>query len=702
MKTKQITRTRGTVRSLGGALLLGLGLSAHAAVTVDAENFVVRQLWPWSANVVAEFVTTGTVTAPGATATLKAYDGETYLCDIPHDATTGDTVIRTTGLKRITIDPTKVPALAARGRISNFRLAVSYTDGTLDFASAGVLYVVFDLEKTAGDAGFVTALTESDLTGGSTAREGIGPYGAWKRQYWSAGANTVAWLGVAEDEAYKTTKLVLRHIPAQTFTMGSPTTEPGRLPNESYNDYNVSGSSACQVKTFGLEDAHAVTLSGYYLGVFELTQKQWELCGNAARAKVWGTTGDAVPANTITVAEIRGSGAPSEAVGADSFMGKLAATVGDGWTFDLPTEAQWEAACRAGTATGLYDGTELPTDLAYYTQGTVVNMYEITYEPLDNLAVFFNGKKDVPVTTVGTKLPNNYGLYDMLGNAGELCRDRIEANKGLGTAATANPLSVKGGICLRGGSSDNYLTYNYGLAPFRAAARAVVAKDADAVRRQFGFRVQMTPTAVASETATETPTAVASCRVDTGAGTTLLSRTLGGGAVTLAWELPDDAATTRLTLTTARTSQELTFAAGVTSYVWTVSAPTDETNERAYTLTLTFEKDGAPLAGTELVATGIGVVRGVGASGATRVYANGTANRRWHRIHGAEHATVPLLREDITSLAVDGATQAIAVPGWYDLAVSYGTSRTLSLVTPTDTTDVTLTARPAGTLLLIR
>ena len=492
MKTKQITRTRKTVRSLGGALLLGLGLSAHAAVTVDAENFVVRQLWPWSANVVAEFVTTGTVTAPGATATLKAYDGETYLCDIPHDATTGDTVIRTTGLKRITIDPTKVPALAARGRIANFRLAVNYADGTLDFASAGVLYVVFDLKKTAGDAGFVTALTESDLTGGSTAREGVGPYGAWKRQYWDSGVDTVAWLGVAEDEAYKTTKLVLRHIPAQTFTMGSPATEPGHLPNANYNDYNVSGSTACQVKTFGLEDVHAVTLSGYYLGVFELTQKQWELCGNAARANGWGTTGEAVPANKISATEIRGSNTPTDAVGADSFMGKLAALVGDGWSFDLPTEAQWEAACRAGTATGLYDGTELPTDLAYYTKGTAASMKEanISYEPLSALAVY---GKDVAVTTVGTKLPNNYGLYDMLGNAGEICRDRIEANKGLGTAAVTDPLTAKGGVCLRGGTCDNYVTYNYGLAPLRAAARAVITKDADVAARQYGFRVLMTP-----------------------------------------------------------------------------------------------------------------------------------------------------------------------------------------------------------------
>ena len=168
--------------------------------------------------------------------------------------------------------------------------------------------------------------------------------------------------------------------------------------------------------------------------------------------------------------------------------------VGDGWSFDLPTEAQWEAACRAGTATGLYDGTELPTDLAYYTKGSATSMKEanISYEPLSALAVY---GKDVAVQTVGTKLPNNYGLYDMLGNAGEICRDRIETNKGLGAAATTDPLTAKGGVCLRGGTCDNYVTYNYGLAPLRAAARAVITKDADVAARQFGFRVLMTPVA---------------------------------------------------------------------------------------------------------------------------------------------------------------------------------------------------------------
>ena len=343
-----------------------------------------------------------------------------------------------------------------------------------------VLYVVFDLEKRAGEDGFLTTLTEDDLTGGSTAREGVGPHGAWKRRYWDGGTDTVAWLGVAEDVAYRTTKLVLRRVPAQTFTMGSPEDEPGRLPNERVNAFPE------QIRSYGWEDSHLVDVSDFYIGVFELTQRQWELCGDVPRAKSWGTAGADFPANAVSVAEIRGTSDPAAPVGSGSFLGRLAARTG--WAFDLPTEAQWEAPCRAGTTTGLYDGTDLPTDLAYYTKGAAASMKAagITLDRLSTLAVF---GRDRAVTAVGTRLPNNYGLYDMLGNAGEICRDRIAANDGLGAKRLSDPLSVVGGLCLRGGTGDNYLTYNYGLAPLRAAARAVVAKDADVVRRQFGFRV---------------------------------------------------------------------------------------------------------------------------------------------------------------------------------------------------------------------
>lgn len=472
-------------RLLGGVMLGFCGSLAQAEIVVDSEDFILRQQWPWSGLVSAVFQVRGAVTPPGAMAQVKAYDGDTFICDIPNSALTGDSQITSIGLKRLSFDPSKIPALAARGVIKNFRLGVEYVDGTIDYNDNSILYVVFDLEKNAGEDGFLQVLTESDITGGSTEREGTGIYGAWKRKYWGAGADTVAWLGVNTD-VYKTTKLVLRHVPAQTFMMGSPDDEPGRLPNDSYNAY------ADQVKAYGLEDRHTVTLSSYYIGVFELTQKQWALIG-ATRANSNGAgVGNAYPANNITYAEIRGDVKPYNAVTDNSFMGLLKKKVGSSWTADLPSEAQWEAACRAGTDTGVYDGTELPTNLTYYTLDGRSKMKNIQYDPLAQLAVYFNGG-DRSTDKVGLKFPNNYGLYDMLGNVGEICLDRLVPNTGLGTTAATDPVYTTSGDnrAMRGGTSDNWTSYNYGLAPYRSAARASITYNSYA--RQLGFRVAMKP-----------------------------------------------------------------------------------------------------------------------------------------------------------------------------------------------------------------
>jgi len=471
-------------RFLAGLFVGFVGLGAGAAVVVDADDFIVRQQWPWTGQVTAEFLVTGSVTAPGATATVKAYDGATYICDISSAQLKGDVVITSVGTKRLSFDPTQIPALQSRGVIKNFRLGIAYADGQVDYKGSNVLYVIFDLEKNAGDEGFLQVLTESDITGGSTAREGTGAYGAWKRRYWDAGLDTVAWLGVNAD-VYKTTKLVMRHIPAHTFMMGSPDNEPGRLPNESFNDY------ANQIKTHGLEDRHQVTLSDYYIGVFELTQKQWTLVGAAKANNFLAAVGDACPANNITYAEMRGGVKPYEPITASCFMGLLTNKVGSAWKADLPSEAQWEAACRAGTDTGLYDGTELPTELTYYTLDGREKMKYISYAPLATLAIYFNGNNDQNTVKVGQKLPNNYGLYDMLGNVGEICLDRLEPNTGLGTAAKTDPVYTNSGNnrAMRGGTSDSWTSYNFGLAPYRSAARSSIVYNSSA--RQLGFRVMM-------------------------------------------------------------------------------------------------------------------------------------------------------------------------------------------------------------------
>ena len=175
-------------------------------------------------------------------------------------------------------------------------------------------------------------------------------------------------------DEYKTTKLILRRIEAGTFIMGDDQT------NEN----------------------HRVTLTKpFYMGVFEVTQRQWELVKGTNPSRFSGDAQN--PVESITYNDIRGSSSgarwpASSAVDASSFLGRLRAKTG--LDFDLPTEAQWEYACRAGTTTTYYWGDSMDVAYAWYN---------------DN-----SGSKTHPV---GTRLPNAWGLYDMSGNVWELCRD---------------------------------------------------------------------------------------------------------------------------------------------------------------------------------------------------------------------------------------------------------------------------------------
>ena len=236
------------------------------------------------------------------------------------------------------------------------------------------------------------------------------------------------------DDTCRTTELWLRRIPKGTFIMGSPEGEVGRYSNETQ---------------------HQVTLTeDFYIGVFEITQKQYSLIqgSNPSYYK-----GDTRPVENVSYDTIRGTGSTAgagwptygHAVDSGSFLGKLRAKTGQ--TFDLPTEAQWEYACRAGTTTALNTGenlTSIDKDSAMAEAG------RYNYNQNDG-----KGRYSSNHTKVGSYLPNDWGLYDMHGNVWEWCLDWYKSD--LGSSAVTDPKGPNSGSyrVIRGGSWDNYAQY---------------------------------------------------------------------------------------------------------------------------------------------------------------------------------------------------------------------------------------------------
>jgi formylglycine-generating enzyme required for sulfatase activity len=263
-------------------------------------------------------------------------------------------------------------------------------------------------------------------------------------------------------------------IPAGSFTMGSPLGEPERQPDEG--------------------PQHHVALAAFFIGASPVTQAQWAAAVSAHPDRIHVDL-DQSPSF------FKGIDLPVESISwneADEFCRRLAAITGR--PYRLPSEAEWEYACRAGTLTPFSFGPTITQELANYcgTGGAVCgdsdgksvasDVYNAVRYGSGAYAQgpvgIFRGKTTRP----GTFPPNRFGLYDMHGNLWEYCLDKWADSYGDalldGTAYLSGPQDSP--RILRGGS------WSHNPAICRSAYRDSLDPSLAGWQGRIGLRVVCT------------------------------------------------------------------------------------------------------------------------------------------------------------------------------------------------------------------
>ena len=399
-------------------------LFAASARSAQVDRVIVRQQWPWHDGIQVEYALSG-VTEPVDIQIAVTCDGTPVA--VPPQAVVGDVFGVEDAVGSFTIDP-KALLGSDRAKVGSLRVELSLAASSANVNE--VLYKVFDLRTGACED-----VTRRQILNGQM--------GSYETDYAKIGAgfttpldDVLVWTAVTNDVKYKTTHLVMRKIPAagKTWCAG---------------DQDERWFSRAE-----LEPKVWVRLTyDYYMAVFETTQAQYRLMrgGDLPSACAYRDEEGLNPVNGVPYYEILGHPTSDESfylgvvtgekvcfptnsylrdVGNNSLCQKLwakTASAGKCHEFALPTGAEWEFACRAGSSRTLYSGKEVSEPAAC------------------ELAWIGASNSGNALREVGTRKPNAYGLYDMLGNALEqTCffgdMDRGESGSGTEGDPTVNPV----------------------------------------------------------------------------------------------------------------------------------------------------------------------------------------------------------------------------------------------------------------------
>jgi formylglycine-generating enzyme required for sulfatase activity len=369
------------------------------ATTVFAEPQVssvkIKQNWPWSPKVYIDCTLSGV--EERVDLSFKFYNGSTEL-PCPDDALKGPRFcLEEDKTYQIELDPVLAFGKGSKW-ISSFKVDVTLAPSSE--YNKEIFYKIFDFETK----------TVTDVTRGRLLN---GEFGAYETDYAKIGegfktplSDVLIWTGVTNYPGAKTTKLVMRRIPA----------------GDAYYRNVQKWAGGWETIT---------TSQPYYIGVFELTQKQYLYFGRYTknndyyRPKALAVNaGDNKPLQNFGVQKVMyDSSTRTWTPKPDSSffaLNKYFESAGT-YNFHLPTQAMWYRAAFAESKTYYYDGiTGAPEDFDYNDRMAQLGRFAgnggLTYN--DDGTITSNG-----VVEVGLYKPNAFGLYDVLGNVYEATHD---------------------------------------------------------------------------------------------------------------------------------------------------------------------------------------------------------------------------------------------------------------------------------------